>query len=42
MGVSFVDAEQARKNLENEIPDWNFELLKDNGREKWNNALGKD
>lgn len=41
MGVSFVDAGQARKNLENDIPDWNFELLKDKGREKWNSALGK-
>jgi predicted alpha-1,2-mannosidase len=41
MGVSFVDAAQARKNLENDIPDWNFDLLKDKGREKWNTALGK-
>jgi predicted alpha-1,2-mannosidase len=41
IGVSFIDEEQARKNLEAEIPGWNFELLKDKGREKWNNALGK-
>jgi len=41
MGVSFVDAEQAKKNLEKEIPDWNFELLKSRGREKWNNELGR-
>jgi predicted alpha-1,2-mannosidase len=41
MGVSFVDASQARKNLDKEIPGWNFELLKDRGREKWNNALGR-
>ena len=41
MGVSFVDAEQARRNLEKEIPDWNFELLKSKGRQKWNDALGK-
>ena len=41
MGVSFVDAEQARKNLEKEIPDWNFEKIKDAGRKKWNDALGK-
>jgi predicted alpha-1,2-mannosidase len=41
MGVSFVDAAQARKNLDNDIPDWNFELLKDKGREIWNSALGK-
>ena len=41
MGVSFVDAEQARKNLEKDIPDWNFEVLKEKGRKKWNDALGK-
>ena len=41
MGVSFIDAQQARKNLEEEIPDWNFELLVEKGRRKWNEALGK-
>ena len=41
MGVSFVDAEQARRNLEEEIPEWNFELVKSKGRQKWNDALGK-
>jgi predicted alpha-1,2-mannosidase len=40
MGVSFVDAEQAKKNLENEIQDWNFESLKAKGRERWNKELG--
>jgi predicted alpha-1,2-mannosidase len=41
MGVSFVDAEQAKKNLEQDIPDWNFDSLKKKGREKWNEALGR-
>jgi predicted alpha-1,2-mannosidase len=41
MGVSFIDSEQARKNLEADIPGWNFESLKSEGREKWNRALGK-
>jgi predicted alpha-1,2-mannosidase len=41
LGVSFIDMEQARKNLEKEIPDWNFEKIKDTGRKKWNDALGK-
>jgi predicted alpha-1,2-mannosidase len=41
MGVSFVNADQARKNLEKEIPDWNFESVKQSGKEKWNKALGK-
>jgi len=41
MGVSFISAEQARKNLESDISDWNFDQMKDKGREKWNDALGK-
>jgi predicted alpha-1,2-mannosidase len=41
MGVSFVDAEQAKRNLEKEIPDWNFESLKTKGREKWNSELSR-
>jgi predicted alpha-1,2-mannosidase len=41
MGVSFVDEEQAKKNLEEDIPDWNFEVVKKKGKEKWNEALGK-
>jgi predicted alpha-1,2-mannosidase len=41
MGISFVDAQQARKNLDSEIPDWNFDLVKDKGKQKWNEALGK-
>jgi predicted alpha-1,2-mannosidase len=40
MGLSFVDQDQARKNLMNDIPDWNFEQLKQKGRDKWNTALG--
>lgn len=41
MGVSFVDAEQARKNLEKDIPGWDFESAKNSAKEKWNDALGK-
>lgn len=41
MGISFVDGDQARKNLEKEIPDWNFKSLKSKGRKLWNSALGK-
>jgi predicted alpha-1,2-mannosidase len=41
MGVSFVDEKQARKNLEEEIPGWDFEQLKEQGRKKWNDALGR-
>ena len=41
MGVSFIDAEQARKNLEKDIPDWDFESVRAAGKKKWNDALGK-
>ena len=41
IGVSFIDTDQARKNLESEIPAWDFESLKTFGRDQWNKALGK-
>jgi predicted alpha-1,2-mannosidase len=41
IGVSFIDAAQARKNLEKNIPAWDFEGVKTEGRETWNKALGK-
>ena len=34
-GISFISMEQAKKNLENEIPDWDFENVKTIAREKW-------
>ena len=33
--------EQAKRNLEMEIPAWDFDKVKNDGREIWNNALGK-
>lgn len=41
VGISAVDAEGARKNLESEIPDWNFEKVKSNARTMWNQELNK-
>jgi len=41
VGVSFIDMEQAKKNLENEVSDWNFEKIKTTARKIWNDALGK-
>ena len=41
IGVSFIDMEQAKKNLDIEIPDWNFEKIKSDARKTWNEALGK-
>ncbi len=39
--VSFVDGEQARRNLEEEIPGWDFAQLLKKGEDEWNEALGK-
>ena len=41
VGISYTSIEQARLNVETEIPDWNFDEVKDNAREKWNSALSK-
>ena len=41
VGISYVSSENALKNLEAEIPDWNFEAVKDSAKEKWQRALSK-
>lgn len=41
IGISFIDAEQARKNLRSEIPEWDFEGLRQSGRDRWNAALDR-
>ena len=40
-GISFISAEQARKNLRTEIPAWGFDKIKRAARERWNDALGQ-
>ncbi len=40
-GISFVSIDGARKNLETEIQDWDFDALRIEARERWNQALGK-
>ncbi len=40
-GISFISAEQARKNLEEEIPSRDFMKLSDATKEVWKNRLGK-
>ena len=40
VGISYISAEQARRNLEREIPDWTFEQVKTKTRAIWNEALG--
>jgi len=40
-GISFISVEQARKNLEREIPTWAFDKVKSAAREQWNKVLGQ-
>ncbi|MDR0864391.1 MAG: GH92 family glycosyl hydrolase [Candidatus Symbiothrix sp.] len=41
VGISFVDVEGAKNNLLAEIPDWNFDKIKKDAHDAWNNELGK-
>jgi predicted alpha-1,2-mannosidase len=40
-GISFVSEEGARKNLESEIPRWNFDKICEQTRALWDKALGQ-
>tara|TARA_R110002050_G_scaffold172142_1_gene304381 strand:- start:9399 stop:11621 length:2223 start_codon:yes stop_codon:yes gene_type:complete len=40
-GISYISIEQAQKNLENEIPDWDFEKVKNTAREKWSSVINQ-
>ena len=40
-GISFIDVDQARKNLEREIKNFDIEKIFSEGRRIWNEALGK-
>ena len=41
IGTSFISLDAARNNLNNEIPDWNFDKLSKETGEVWNKTLGK-
>jgi hypothetical protein len=41
IAVSAVSAENALKNLDAEIPDWNFAQVRGETRQKWDRELGK-
>lgn len=41
IGTSFISIEQARANLRNEIPDWDFARVKLEGRRVWSEALNR-
>lgn len=40
-GISFIDADQAKKNLQRELRDYDVKRLAASGRNIWNEALGK-
>ncbi|MCW3058749.1 MAG: alpha,2-mannosidase family protein [Capsulimonas sp.] len=40
-GVSYISIDQAKKNLESEIPDFNLDKVAAQGRKTWNEALSK-
>lgn len=40
-GISFISVEQAHKNLSKEIPSWGFESVRDAGKGRWNQTLGR-
>lgn len=41
IGISYINCEQAHANLNNEIKEWDFELIKNTARNIWNNTLNK-
>jgi predicted alpha-1,2-mannosidase len=40
-GISFISVAQAKKNLQEDIPAWDFEKVKTNARNRWNKVLGQ-
>ena len=40
-GISFISVEQAKKNLRREIPAWDFARVRDAGKARWNETLGR-
>ena len=41
LGTSFISIEQARANMEQELPQWDFSSLQQSTREKWEEKLSK-
>jgi len=39
--ISYISIEQAKKNLENEVPEWDFDKLKQNATSVWKEKLGQ-
>jgi putative alpha-1,2-mannosidase len=40
VGISFVDVDGARRNLDADAPDFDFDRMRANARDAWNDALG--
>ncbi len=40
-GLSFVSVDNAKENLEHDIPDWGFEKVYNNSRNLWNNTINR-
>ena len=40
-GISFISLEQAKKNLQKQIPAWNFDKIKSSAKDRWNEVLGQ-
>lgn len=40
-GISYIDGDQARKNLETEIPDWQFESIRNQAMEAWSDVINQ-
>lgn len=41
VGISFISADQARQNIQTEIPGWSFEAVHRANAAQWNKELGK-
>ncbi|MDN3670357.1 GH92 family glycosyl hydrolase [Echinicola jeungdonensis] len=41
IGLSYTSAENAKNNLEAELPEWDFEQIVKNSKQQWNNLLGR-
>ena len=41
VGTSFLSIDQARSNLEREMPDWNFDAVRQKLRSAWNEKLSR-
>ena len=40
-GISFISVEQARKNLEREIPAWGLDAVREAAKARWNKTLSR-